>query len=72
MKSVGCWTEDAASVFSPVAPTVGIVGPCPPRTPQKDVGKIGEGSERKYRKCFLVFNRLYSSLFRELNIHITY
>lgn len=30
VKSVGCWTEDAASVFSPVAPTVGIVGPCPP------------------------------------------
>lgn len=71
VKSVGCWKGDAASVFSPAAPTLGMVGPCLPWPPQKDVGRIEEGSQQKYRKCFLVFNHLYSSLFRELKMRIT-
>lgn len=72
VKPMECWTEDAASVFSPAAPTLGMVGPCLPPTPQKGVGRIEEGSQQKYRKWFFVFTHSYSSLFRELNIHITY
>lgn len=51
---------------------LGIVGPCLPRAPQKDVGGIEESSQQEYRIYFLVFNHSHSSLFRELNIHITY